>query len=87
MEHAELKEDTSIANTLWGKWFNYDTSSKLKLPLFAGRISSGFPLPANDYRKNRIDQNKPLFAWFDSGISFRFKPHIVFKTSIYTLLY
>jgi DNA polymerase V len=35
---------------------------ELRLPLFASRVSAGFPSPADDYVEGRLDLNKHLIA-------------------------
>lgn len=39
-----------------------DSTAPLPLPLFAGRVSAGFPSPADDYLEGRLDLNERLIA-------------------------
>lgn len=42
--------------------FAFDRTTELKRPLFACRVSAGFPSPADDYIEGRLDLNELMVA-------------------------
>ena len=45
-----------------GNIYTYEKTKDLKIPFFAGRITAGFPSPAEDHLDNSLDLNDLLIS-------------------------
>ncbi|MDD5570229.1 MAG: translesion error-prone DNA polymerase V autoproteolytic subunit [Bacteroidales bacterium] len=51
---------TKIKSTKTIDFYSVDTTTVIKIPMVSGKISAGFPSPADDYLDITIDLNKEL---------------------------